>query len=72
MRAPRGWLDFILTEGNRCAIVEALNGSGGMSEGMQFKAFDVCKNHVAIWNQRSRAVWCHKKNLKIIDKGTVL
>lgn len=72
MRASRSWLDFILTDGNECATVEAVNGSGGMAEGMKFKAFDVQGNHIAIWNQRGRAVWCHKKNLKVIEKGSVM
>jgi hypothetical protein len=72
MRAPKNWINFILAEGNQCAIVEAVNGSGGMAEGMQFKAFDFHKGFVAIFNQRGNAVWCHKKNLKVISKGTVL
>jgi hypothetical protein len=72
MKQIRNWIDFILTEGNEPAIVEAVNGWGGMAEGMRFKAFDKHKNHIAIWNQCGRAVWSHRKIFKIIEKGSVL
>lgn len=72
MKQMKNWIDFATNGKNKPAIVEAINGSGGMAEGMRFKCFDKTKSHVAIWNQRSRAVWSHRKNFKVIEKGTVL
>lgn len=72
MRRIRNWYDFITAEGAKPALVEATTAASGICLGHQYQAFDVCGNFIAIWNSCGRAVWCHKGNLKIISRGTVL
>lgn len=72
MRRPKSWYQFITTEGAKPAIVEAITDASGICKGHQYQAFDVCGNFIAIWNNCDNAVWCHKGNLKVIYKGTVI
>lgn len=70
-RRIRCWIEFICTDGAKPAIVESLNGSGGICTGQQYKCWDFEGEFYAIRNQAGNAVWCHKNNLKLISAGTV-
>lgn len=74
-RKPRrpfmNWIVFITGPDAKAGLVEAVNYSGGICKGQQYQCWDFEGEYYAIWNQAGNAVWCHKNNLKLIDKGTV-
>lgn len=70
-KATPCWISFICEEGNIPAVLEAKNHSGGIYNGMAFESWAFDGDYFSIWNMAGKAVWCHKKNFKILSRGTV-
>lgn len=65
------WTGFIMDERNEPAVLMALNDSGGIYKGMAFESWSFDGNFFAIWNMKGNPVWCHKKNFKVLSRGTL-
>jgi hypothetical protein len=65
------WISFICHDGSIPAVLEAKNHGGGIYKGMAFESWAFDGEYFAIWNMAGNAVWCHKKNFKLLSRGTV-
>lgn len=65
------WLGFILDDDNTPAVIEAVNGSGGLFVGFRAIAWHLENDYYAIHNNVGNQVWCHKDNFIVINRGNV-
>lgn len=78
MLKPKGkfpsWMDFILDDENKPAILEVTTRSGWMRKGVKVRCWgkDITNQYYAVFSVAGNQVWQHKRNFQVIERGTVL